>query len=49
MHVTNMDCRNAVATLRSGGGAVAVDSLDGNLAIDSGGGAVQVRELSRAL
>ena len=36
-----MDCRGGSATLRSCGGAVAVDSLDGNLQVDSGGGAVQ--------
>lgn len=42
IHVTNMDCRGGVAALRSGGGRVSVDSLDGNLSIHSDGGNVQV-------
>jgi hypothetical protein len=40
VHVTTMDCRGGLAVLCSGGGAVAVDSLDGSLRVESGGGAV---------
>lgn len=44
MHVTNMDCREGRATMRSAGGAVTIDSLDGSCHIDSEGGDVQARE-----
>lgn len=43
VHITNIDCRGGEAALRSAGGAVTVDSLDGNCAIESQGGNVQAR------
>ena len=43
MRVTNMDCREGRAVLSSGGGAVAIDSLDGRCDVDSAGGDVQAR------
>lgn len=43
MHITNIDCRGGEAALRSAGGAITIDSLDGNCAIESQGGSVQAR------
>lgn len=41
MHVTNIDCRGGQAALRTAGGPVTIDSLDGNCVIESQGGNVQ--------
>lgn len=41
MHITNIDCRGGEAALRTAGGPVSIDSLDGNCAIESQGGDVQ--------
>ena len=41
VHITNIDCRGGEAALRTAGGPVSIDSLDGNYAIESQGGDVQ--------
>lgn len=43
VHITNIDCRGGQAALRTAGGPVTIDSLDGNCVIESQGGNVQVQ------